>query len=411
MSIQYNPFKENRTEQMQDLWKYYVPFTGVLNNAGKPIVVEGGRGSGKTMFFKCNSWRERLAEIKKNEHCLVDLFDENKFIGIYYRVDTTFVSSMNGREVNWNSIFQTYFSICILKELLELIDSIKHELNIDEHKLSMFLKMFSEKLSPESAIDNISDFIRHTNKCLDHIEDIVNGEDFVNTKMLRFVMANRFINDVCIEFNKLINKNIIYKIFIDEYETLQLGQQKIVNTLIKHSTIPVIFNIGLRPKGMKTNKAISETEIIEAPHDYEEIVFRIESSEYKKILKEICAKRIILGKEKKEIPEYVSEDIEFYLDQYSFEYEVKKLENTIGVNKFLIELRELIKRRSAEEGETIEKINQYISVLCDRASLLNARLHYALLCVKTMHTLQFQNFLMHINLIPKGIKNGYIIEK
>ena len=50
MVNQYNPFKENRAEQMKDLWKYYVPVPG-LESTGKPIVVEGGRGSGKTMFF------------------------------------------------------------------------------------------------------------------------------------------------------------------------------------------------------------------------------------------------------------------------------------------------------------------------------------------------------------------------
>ena len=67
MSRLYNPFKENRSEQMRDLWQYYVPFPGFLDNVGKPIVVEGGRGSGKTMIFQCNSWREKLAEIRKKE--------------------------------------------------------------------------------------------------------------------------------------------------------------------------------------------------------------------------------------------------------------------------------------------------------------------------------------------------------
>ena len=38
MVSQYNPFKENRTEQMKDLWKYFVPFAG-LDSTGKPIVV------------------------------------------------------------------------------------------------------------------------------------------------------------------------------------------------------------------------------------------------------------------------------------------------------------------------------------------------------------------------------------
>ena len=115
MTEHYNPFKENRTEQMKDLWKYYVPFSG-LDSAGKPIIVEGGRGSGKTMFFQCNSWRQVILQIRKKEESLVNLLDSQDFIGIYYRVDTTFVSSMRGKEEeNWGSIFETYFSICIFR--------------------------------------------------------------------------------------------------------------------------------------------------------------------------------------------------------------------------------------------------------------------------------------------------------
>lgn len=83
MLNQYNPFKDNRTEQMRDLWKYYVPFPG-LDGSAKPIVVEGGRGSGKTMFFQCNSWRQILSQLRKNGKATSALFDEHDFVGIYH---------------------------------------------------------------------------------------------------------------------------------------------------------------------------------------------------------------------------------------------------------------------------------------------------------------------------------------
>jgi len=387
MSIQYNPFKENRAEQMHELWKYYVPFPGFLDNAGKPIVVEGGRGSGKTMIFKCNSWKEKLAEIKKNGCSFADLFDKNRFIGIYYRVDTPFVSLMNGRAENWDSIFQTYFTVCILEDLLELITIANTELQIDGLRLSSFVKIFSEKLFPENSTDSISDFLRLTDKCLDYIENIVNGESCEALMKPRYVIANRFIADVCIEFNKLIDRDIVFKIFIDEYETLQIEQQKIINTLIKHSTIPVIYNIGLKPKGMKTNKTVSETEIIESPHDYEEIALAIDTDEYKKILREICIKRIVLGKEKEAIPECARNDIEFYLGQYSIEYEMSKIkkDNTEMLN-MIAELKELIKARATEDNASEKQIMDYITELCDDAPILNKRLHYALICTKTTST-------------------------
>ena len=78
----YNPFKDNRAEQMRDLWKYYVPFPG-LDSSGKPLVVEGGRGSGKTMFFRCNSWRQKVLEYNKNSVSLKQLIEKEEFIGFY----------------------------------------------------------------------------------------------------------------------------------------------------------------------------------------------------------------------------------------------------------------------------------------------------------------------------------------
>ena len=135
----YNPFKENRAEQMSDLWKYYVPIPG-MDGTGKPIVVEGGRGSGKTMFFQCNSWRQLLSKIKKNGQPSNKLFEERDFVGIYYRVDTTFVSSMESREIkNWGSIFETYFSICILKEVIDMLEKLKEDMLISEIKLHLSL--------------------------------------------------------------------------------------------------------------------------------------------------------------------------------------------------------------------------------------------------------------------------------
>lgn len=386
MNIQYNPFKENRAEQMHDLWQYYVPFPGFLDDARKPIVVEGGRGSGKTMIFQCNSWREKLAEIKKNGNTFSNLVNDNQFIGIYYRVDTNFVSSMCGRDINWTSVFQTYFSIYILKEYLELIESAYQELNIDGLELANFIKIFSERLSPENSVDNIKDFLILTDKYLDYIEDIINGVSNVNLDKYRFVVAHRFIEDLSNKCNKLIKKDLIFKIFIDEYETLQYEQQRIINTLIKHSSIPVIYNIGLKPKGMKTHKTISETEIIEAPHDYEEIILRIDTDEYKKVLKEICSKRIALSKENGKIPAHASEDIEFYLGQYDFDYEIEKIENFFEKIDFDSKLKELIKKRSLEENIPIDKIDDCIKILCENSPLINKRLHYALICTKTIHT-------------------------
>lgn len=385
MTNQYNPFKENRTEQMRDLWKYYVPFPG-LDSAGKPLVVEGGRGSGKTMFFQCNSWRQKILEFQKNDKPITDLLNNEDFVGIYYRVDTTFVSSMRERkEGNWGAIFETYLGICVLKEILDLICTLNKIMNLSESSLSEFALEFSKKLNTKSDIDSIDGFRKECNVYLDIIEDKINGSEMLSD--LRCINVNRFITDVCIATSELLGKKeLLFKIFIDEYETLQEYQQKIVNTLIKHSSLPVIFNIGLRPKGMKTAETISETETIEAPHDYELLLLGFEQDQYPQIIKSICQKRIALGKEQGKIPETSSDDIEFYLGNYSIEQELEKIIQIGKKFTHIDKLRNLIINRGKEENYTSQEINVFCQKLCDEAPILNSRMHFALLCKQTHYT-------------------------
>lgn len=385
MVEQYNPFKENRTEQMRDLWKYYVPFSS-LDGAGKPLVVEGGRGSGKTMLFQCNSWRQIMLQIKKNGDLVTDILDKKEFIGIYYRVDTTFVASMREREEqNWSAIFETYLSICLLKEFLDLISALNENMDLDAEKISEFSQTFSKKLCPQSSIDSINLFKTACDEYLDAIENKINGSN-IDSKF-RYVKTNRFVTDLCVAFGNLVGReNLLFKIFIDEYETLQEYQQKIINTFIKHSSLPVVFNIGMRPKGMKTSGTISETETIEAPHDYEVLPLGFDEKDYPKIVKDICQKRIVLGKEQGKIPVEASEDIEYYLGNYSLEYELNEIEQVKMELSHLDKLRELIKERGTEEGLTETEIIDYSEKLCDDAPILNSRIHYALLCKKTQYT-------------------------
>ena len=384
MTNQYNPFKDNRAEQMRDLWKYYVPIS-VIDESGKPVVVEGGRGSGKTMLFQCNSWRQVLSQLEKQKCTISKMFEMHSFIGIYYRVDTTFVASMSGRDnKNWPAVFETYFSICILQEVLDMLIVLNEELLFNQNSIKNFVHSYSKRFNPNSNSEDLSQFRNETEDYLDRIEDFINGASRID--MLRLVKAHRLIKELCISCNKLLGKDILYKIFIDEYETLLQYQQRIVNTLIKHSTLPVIFNIGMRPEGMKTRQTISKTEIIEPPNDYQQIHLRIDTNRYLEILREICRKRICLGKELGKIPETAPEEIEYYLGNYNIDDEIESIVSSINIPLYISELREIIKKRGTKEKLDDDFINECISTLCDLAPPLNSRLHYILLNKKTHYT-------------------------
>lgn len=288
-------------------------------------------------------------------------------------------------ENNWGAIFETYLGICVLKEILDLILTLSYSMSLSESALSEFALSFSKKLNSNSNIDSIEGFRKTCDVYLDIIEDKINGSETLAG--LRCINVNRFITDVCISTKKLLNKDeLLFKIFIDEYETLQEYQQKIVNTLIKHSSLPVIFNIGMRPKGMKTHETISDTEAIQSPHDYELLLLGFDQEQYPQIIKSICQKRIALGKEQGKIPETASDDIEFYLGNYSIEYEIDKIRQTNKKPSHIEKLKELINIRGLEERCTPQEIDLFCQVLCDEAPIINSRMHYAILYKKTTYT-------------------------
>lgn len=380
----YNPFKENRAEQMKDLWKYYVPIPGI-DGTGKPLVVEGGRGSGKTMLFLCNSWRENIIQLKKLGNSVTDIFLIKPFIGIYYRVDTAFVSAMVGKDKEcWDSIFETYLGICLLREFLDLLNNLSDEQIFSKLELIDLVKNFSKRFHPESQIETLDDFLLETEDYLDRIEDVINGVSA--SPGFRCIKLGRFVTDLCKKCNELLRHETLFKIFIDEYETLQEYQQRIINTLIKHSTPPVIYNIGLRPKGMKTPKTISSTETIESPHDYEEFEISIDEKDYTNVLKRICEKRIQYGKEIGKIPISASEDIEFYLGKYSMDNEVAIITNSKIIPDYINKLRDLIKGECKICNMSHEETQKYVSVLCDNAHPINSKLHFLLLNKKTIYS-------------------------
>jgi hypothetical protein len=383
----YNPFKENRTEQMKDLWKYYVPILKIVDESNKPLVLEGGRGSGKTMLFVCNSWREKTQQFSDEGKDIEQCLKKEPFIGMYYRVDTAFVSAMFGDDRNdWDSIFETYLAICFLRELLEFIIRIKNIQKVQtilDEKLLNFIHAFSKRFIPASTINTIDDFLNETNLYLDIIEDIVNRN--TSGTNIRFIKLHRFLVDICNSINDLLGFKQNYKIFIDEYETLQISQQRLVNTLIKHSSYPVVFNIGLKLEGMKTNKTIAETETIEAPHDFESFSIDSQSIDYIKCLKMICQKRIQHGKAEEKIPQCASDDISFYLGEYDIDDEIKLITNSKKVPAYLDKLREIIKSDCYKKHISQEDELIYINTLCDNISQLNSLIHYSLLKKETFY--------------------------
>ncbi len=374
----HNPFRQFRAEQLrEELWKLYVPFPATLLTP-RPLILEGGRGSGKTMFFICNSWRDRLLSLESLEKTIGELLTANESVGIYYRVEP-FLKYMTGNGRNdWDHIFSTYLSICIIKELLFLCEELISEGILVHSDMIKPFSVFETLFNDNRNVTNFPQAFEACNYILNEIENIINSPNQgLNIKLTVVgTLVSKFIDQLT--FNTVFS-NTTFRIYIDEYETLLEYQQRIINTLIKYSNYKVIYNIGMRPRGMKTSLTISDTEIIQQPDDYHlfkpESFFTPEDNEgqkvYLNILYEICKKRIMsLGYNDK-----LNTDIKFYLGEYDINKEIEDIVLRKSPPPFFKELKKQICFLEPDPN----KAETFIQVLAENAHPINARLHLCLL--------------------------------
>ena len=76
----------------------------------RPCILQGGRGTGKTSVLRGLSYQGQYAILNKD----LEKFDQNEFIGLYYRVNTNHVHAFQGRgidDADWSLLFAHYFNL------------------------------------------------------------------------------------------------------------------------------------------------------------------------------------------------------------------------------------------------------------------------------------------------------------
>jgi hypothetical protein len=377
-----NPFRSLRAEQEDNLWQYYVPVEATQRLGTRPLVLEGGRGSGKTMFFRCNSWREQTRKLEAEGKTIEELLRPPAAIGLYYRVDTAFVTALQGTAPSpWESIFATYLSLQLLIELIGFLSLCQRTELVATTDVATICERFHDLTN--APVEATLQRLRYSAlRLVDQIERATNGRDDPNA-LPGSIPGRLFgqILDVVMTLPRLHHTR--FHVFIDEYESLLEYQQRQVNTLIKHSTSAIVYNVGLRQHSMLTTATVSNTERIEPPHDYTHV--QLDSLEapdalasYKAILTQIVHKRIsnagVLT------PGAALTEISQYLGQYDADEELRYLGGDGLPQATLDRLYDVIREHASDELAA----NDLIRRLVTEAPPANARLHLALL-LRTEH--------------------------
>jgi hypothetical protein len=264
-------FAKNRTEELgSDVYENFVvpPFLDKLDLcvARKPRLFIGGRGCGKTMLLRYLSHESAFS---KNRQSIPD--DALEHIGLYWRVDTQFAAIMNERGIPedvWSSAFNHLMALFLGLEVLRSIRNIAlskcHALNwpdvknVNFDRLSMFDPTFSGGL--EHLIKSLEDKVWEFELWVANVRKRTDPT---------FLPGMQFLTALISHIKELLPalQRALFFVYVDEFENLLPYQQRILNTCIKHSEIPLIFNIAMKRHAFDTLKTIG-TESIQDIADY-----------------------------------------------------------------------------------------------------------------------------------------------
>jgi hypothetical protein len=265
-------FARNRAEEIgDDLWTDFIvplyfdmlPF----DHQRKPLVFMGGRGCGKTTLLRYLSHRTQFSP-KREGAVPTDV------IGLYLRADTQFLRLFQGDELNekgWHAAFGHFLSLTLSAELLDAVVGINcNELRREQYGHLDDVTLDSLKAFDASLPTTIPALIRHLKFARLAFASWLNNASGASKP--NFYPYREFLSALIDELRSqlaYLGKSD-FLVFIDEYENLLEYQQRIINTAIKHSEPPLIFNIAMKCNGMETPKTVG-SESIQHIGDYRRV--------------------------------------------------------------------------------------------------------------------------------------------
>jgi hypothetical protein len=264
-------FSQNRAEELgYDVWQHYVvpPFYKELDltTAGKPRLIIGGRGCGKTMLLRYLSHQTMFSPKRPTIPN-----DALSHIGLYWRADTQFASAMSQRGIppdTWDAAFNHMAAVILGMEVLSSLKSIALSTcdAVQPEQLERLdfrrLSVYSQQLSPA-----FNDLLPKLEEMLWEFEAWVN--DARGRTQPALLPGSKFLQSLVKEIQRQVPalQAANFFVYLDEYENLDLRQQQIVNTWLKHSQTPLIFNLAMKRNAFDT-LATTGPEALSDIHDF-----------------------------------------------------------------------------------------------------------------------------------------------
>ncbi|HTM81923.1 hypothetical protein [Asticcacaulis sp.] len=254
--------------------------------APKSCVLIGGRGSGKTTVLRCMSY-EGQAALGQTD------FTHPKYIGLYIKVNTNTVASFIGPELTpdaWQRFFGHFLNLMFCDEALGYVQWLKIKRQDNEIDRALDYHRVARVLGLKSCA-TLDELITEVDNARINLEVFINN--FGSNKPTVSPLQTP-LDVVMEELGKIDgHKDTTFFVVLDEYENFLDYQQRLVNTLLKHSGGNYYFKIGVRELGWRERTTLNSAEVLISPADYERI--RIEEkleNDFPNFAKRVCEARL-----------------------------------------------------------------------------------------------------------------------
>lgn len=253
-----NPFKVIKATNLQDdnIVKYWVDIFNseteqnsflklLAPEVATPMIILGGKGSGKTHILRYYSYlAQKIRAFKNNKSPLEQIKDEG-FISVYLELENFAFNRFSGSEIpekNWNEWYYYYLNIILVEAFIEQIIDLQKLSDFNDFNISEIQELIDDKFFEEIKLNSLLDLLKNIKKSHKEIDSklsrISTGleTDFQGLSLLFNTSGHEFFNivhTIMKSSNQLKDIRVVY--LIDQLEDLSPEQQKYTNTLIRHS--------------------------------------------------------------------------------------------------------------------------------------------------------------------------------
>jgi len=277
-----------------------------------PIMILGGKGSGKTHILRFFSFRSQILRVKENKTILDQIVDDG-YIGIYIVSNGLQASRFSGSMLSqdeWNTLFFYYINLEFLERTCKKIFTI---LNDSGQKTIFDMSILNDNMLNHNLeltklnIEDLYKFFKEKRKEIDfQLASLrLPGKKTkleINPILYKIDSGFYEIIDALLTIIKPL-KDVKVLFILDEYENFSEEQQKYFNTLLRQPSIApkkIGFRISGRLWAAKTWNTYDDQEILQVDSEIKIVYLEnIVKQKFKIFADKLYKKRLehILGKD------------------------------------------------------------------------------------------------------------------